>query len=76
MRIRLRSSEVTLYEGLLIDSIHDSSRDPGIYKILVFDSYRTGRFADPEATRWFDLRNNVSLTIELIQELEKSNVAE
>ena len=76
VRIRLRSSETTLYAGLLIDSIHDRPSDPGIYKILVFDSYRTGRFADPEPARWFDLSNNTSITIELIQELEKSNVTE
>jgi len=76
VRIKLKLRETTLYEGLLIDSIHDRPSDPGIYKILVFDSYRTGRFADPEPTRWFDLRNNVSTTIELIQELEKSNVTE
>jgi hypothetical protein len=72
VRIKSKLNKITLYIGLLIDSIHDSSTDPGLHKILVFASYRP---ASPKTAHWFDL-NNSNITIELIQSLEKSNTIE
>lgn len=76
VNIRLKSNGVVLYSGLVIAAIYDHSKDPGIYKILVFDSYRKNQYEESEVTKWFDFKNNRSLFIDLIQRLEKSNVTE
>jgi hypothetical protein len=79
VNIRLKSNGAVLYSGLVIAAIaaiYDHSKDPGIYKILVFDSYRKNQYEESEVTRWFDFKNNRSFSIDLIQRLEKSNVTE